>query len=242
MNQAPFTPAEERQRAMRSRRLITWLIVFAIVMFFAGLMSAYLVSMSGGYWTRITVPTPFYWSTALVLLGSLTVHLALLAARQGRQALVLPWILATLALGIGFTASQFKGWGRLVDLGITWSPNQLLKLGGDYGRDFIVTKDGLPLVPAEGHWYKADDEARQYPLDAEIAEQRDRTGPYFFSITIAHAAHVLFGLLSLAVMAVMALMRRYTPDDHVGLWAGAVYWHFLGGLWVILLLFLSFVH
>jgi heme/copper-type cytochrome/quinol oxidase subunit 3 len=40
----------------------------------------------------------------------------------------------------------------------------------------------------------------------------------------------------------MALRARYTKEDHVGLWAGAMYWHFLGGLWVYLLLFLLFVH
>lgn len=242
MSLEPFTPAEERARAVRSRRMITWLIVFAICMFFAGLLSAYLVSMSGGYWTRIAIPAPFYWSTALVLVGSLAIHGALSAARRGKVSMVLPLVLLTLGLGVAFTVSQFRGWGRLVEIGITWSPNQLTRLGGEYGRDFTVTKDGQPLVAAEGHWYKADDLERQHPLDDEIAEQRDRTGPYFYSLTAAHGAHVAFGLLSLLVMALMALRGRYTATDHVGLWAGAVYWHFLGGLWVILLLFLRYVH
>lgn len=237
-----FTPAEERERAARARRMVTWLICFAIVMFFAGLTSAYVVSMSGGYWTRITMPGPFYWSTAFVVAGSLTLQLALRAAKRGTTGVVAPFILATLALGIAFTASQFKGWSRLVELGITPSPNKLEGIGGTYGVDFTVTKDGLPLVPANGHWYTADDTGFERQLDAEIAEQKDRTGPYFYTLTAAHAAHVAFGLLALVVMAAMALMRRYTPQDHVGLWAGTVYWHFLGGLWVYLFLFLRFVH
>jgi cytochrome c oxidase assembly protein Cox11 len=45
MSNETFTPAEERQRRFRSRKLVTYLIVFAIVMFFAGLTSAYVVSI-----------------------------------------------------------------------------------------------------------------------------------------------------------------------------------------------------
>jgi cytochrome c oxidase subunit 3 len=242
MNQQPFTPAEERDRGIRARRMITWLIVFAITMFFAGLISAYLVSMSGGYWTRIALPVPFLWSTALVLAGSLAIQLAVMAARSGRPKQVAPLVLLTLVMGVGFGASQWKGWSQLVSIGITWSPNKVLALGGEYGRDFTLAKDGIPLVAHGGHWYTADDTERQAPLDAEIAEQRDRSGPFLYTLTIAHAAHVGFGLLSLFVMALMALRQRYTPENHVGLWAGAIYWHFLGGLWVILLLFLNYVH
>ncbi|MBL7956380.1 MAG: cytochrome c oxidase subunit 3 [Flavobacteriales bacterium] len=242
MSTEGLTPAEERERAVRARRTLTWLLCFAIVMFFAGLTSAYIVSMSGGYWTRISMPAPFLWSTALVLAGSLTIHLALITVRKGRTAMALPLILATLGLGIAFTASQVKGWERLVDLGITPSPNKLEGIGGTYGVDFSVSKDGQALVPAGGHWYMADDPGMQRPLDSEIAEQRDRTGPYFYILTVAHAAHVAFGLLSLVIMAIMALRGRYQPADHVGLWAGAVFWHFLGGLWVFLFLFLKYVH
>jgi len=237
-----LTPAEERAAAIRARRTLTWLLCFTIVMFFAGLTSAYIVSMSGGYWTRINMPTPFYWSTAFVLAGSLTIHLALRSARQGRTGMVLPLVLATLGLGIAFTASQFKGWGRLVEVGITVSPNKLEDLKGAYGTDYIITKDGFPLVESDGHLYTSDDLERRNALDGEIAEQKDRTGPYFYMLTVAHAAHVAFGLLSLVIMALMALRGRYQPADHVGLWAGAAFWHFLGGLWVFLLLFLRFVH
>ena len=88
-------------------------------------------------------------------------------------------------------------------------------------------------------WEKAD---AKHPLDAEIAEQWDRTGPYVYTLTIAHAAHMAFGLLSLVIMLGMAIRQRYTATDHVGLWAGTVYWHFLGGLWIYLFLFLRFVH
>ena len=83
MNTPTFSPAEELQRKVRTRKLVTYLIVFAIVMFFAGLTSAYVVSMSSGYWVDITLPAAFYVSTAAILLSSVFVQLALVAARSG---------------------------------------------------------------------------------------------------------------------------------------------------------------
>ena len=242
MSNDTFTPQEEHLRSIRSRKLITYLLVFAIVMFFAGLTSAYVVSMSGGFWTRITLPPAFLWSTVLIALGSLFVYLALRAARAGAHQAVVLWLALTLLSGIGFTWSQFAGWSDLVSKGIHWSPNRMTKLTGTYGVDYVFQKDGQDLVLADGHFYKADDMARQRPLDAELDEQKDRTGPYLYALTVLHLAHLAFGLLSVVVMLVMAMLRRYTPQDHVGLWAGGMYWHFLGGLWVYLLLFLLFVH
>ncbi|MBP7408096.1 MAG: hypothetical protein KA941_04980 [Flavobacteriales bacterium] len=237
-----YTAEEERKGAVRARRMMTWLMIFAIVMFFAGLTSAYVVSMSGGYWTRIKMPGAFLWSTAFVLAGSLTLHLSLMSVRKGRGKQVLPFLLATFALGIAFTVSQFQGWGDLVDRGITFSPNKLHQLGGVYGVDYSITKDGAELVLADGQWYKPDDSALERPLNAEIEEQRDRTGPYLYALTLLHLGHLFFGLLAVLVMMVKAARGFYTVGDNVGLWAGATYWHFLGGLWIYLLLFLLFVH
>ena len=235
-------PFEEKVSQEKARRMMTYLALFAIVMFFAGLTSAYLVSMSGGYWTRITMPAAFIRSTGVILLGSLTMHLALLAARKGKGRMVTLYLAVTLLFGLSFTSSQFSGWYALVGRGVTVSPNKMMSLGGEYGKDFSFVKDGQELIAAEGHFYMPDDMGRARPLDAELEEQKDRTGPYLYALTVLHLAHLAFGLLFLAIMLGMALRGRYTPDDHVGLWAGAVYWHFLAGLWVYLLLFLSLVH
>ncbi len=227
-----YTPEEEKQHAVKARRMMTWLMIFAIVMFFAGLTSAYVVSMSGGYWTRIALPQAFLWSTAFVLVGSLTLHLALRAVQKGAPKRSVPLLLTTLVFGIAFCISQFRGWGDLVDRGITFSPNKLHKLGGTYGVDYSITKDGAVLVLADDKWYLPDDTTHERPLNAEIEEQEDRTGPYLYALTLLHLAHLFFGLAAVVFMLFKALMGRYTATDNVGLWAGATYWHFLGGLWI----------
>ena len=56
-----FTPQEEFLRKASTRKMVTWLIAFAIVMFFAGLTSAYVVSKSGSYWVHFAMPTAFHF-------------------------------------------------------------------------------------------------------------------------------------------------------------------------------------
>ena len=237
-----FTPEEERQKADRSRRMMTRLLVFAIVMFFAALTSAYLVSMnSTDYWMSFNVPKAFFISTAIIVASSVTMQLALWSAQQGKSKLIVPLLAITLVLGGAFTYFQMKGWSELADRKLNFISKVLLAQG-EQGKDFTIAYKGVPMVLAEGNYYAADDAAKQYPLNAEMSEFKNMASAYFHVLTRAHYAHIAFGLMSLVIMLIMGLKGRYTPTATTGLWAGAVYWHFLGGLWIYLLLFLHFVH
>ena len=234
----------EAAAKVRARRMLTWLIVFAIVMFFAGLTSAYLVVNGGSeYWVRFRIPEPFYWSTGAILLSSAFAHLALvIAKRGGTRAAVAGMLVITLVLGGAFATFQFQGWGKLVSVGQYLSGSKLLQPTGTYGEDYVVTRNGALLDRVDGSYYEASDTAHERPLNADMADRTNQASQFFYVLTFAHLAHIFFGLASLLVMVAMAARGRYTTTSHTGLWAGVVFWHFLGGLWVYLLLFLSYVH
>jgi cytochrome c oxidase subunit III len=240
-NTPTFTPAEELQRQTRTRQLVTWLIVFAIVMFFAGLTSAYVVSKSGGYWVHVSMPTAFQLSTVAILVSSVFAQLALSFTAKGRTAKVPMLLGITLVLGLVFTWSQFQGWSSLVALG-NYTTGKVLENTGEYGVDWTISRNGSTLVLEDGKFYDPADGPSARPRNAELEEQKNTSSSYFYVLTAAHLAHLAFGLVSLLVMIVMAAKGRYTQLDHAGLWSGVVYWHFLGALWVYLLLFLSIVH
>lgn len=241
MSQDIFTPQELLDRSIRTRKVLTWFVIVAIVMFFAGLTSAYVVSMSGGYWVDIAMPQAFLLSTVSIVIGSVFVHLALIAARKGRKSAIAPLLGLTLLSGVVFTWSQFQGWKELVAKG-NFLSGKVLDNKGVYGTDWTIRSKSVPLVLESGSYYHPDDVARTKPLNADLAEQDNGSSSYFYALTAAHLAHLAFGLLSVLIMIVMALRGRYSTNDHAGLWAGATYWHFLGGLWIYLLLFLVFVH
>jgi len=241
MTLAPFTPEELKERADRTRKLVTRLMLFAVVMFFAGLTSAYVVSMSGGYWVDIKIPQAFLVSTGAILVSSVLAQLALLSAQRGNSRVVAPYLIGTLVLGLVFTWSQFRGWKELTERG-NFLVGKVLDNKGTYGDDYTIRFQGVALIEEDGQFFHPLDASRAKPLNADLDEQKNTSSSFFFALTGAHLAHLVIGLLSLLVMVAMALKQRYTPADNAGLWSGVVYWHFLGILWVYLLLFLVFVH
>ena len=166
-----------------------------------------------------------------------------MAARSGRTRPVPALLVVTLLLGLGFAYCNWQGWGELRALGNIFSFSNVLQPTGTYGVDYAIESNGALLVKEGGNFYMPDDVVRrERGCRADMAEQVNSASQYFYILTWAHFAHLAAGLLSLLVMIILALRGRYTANDHVGLWAGTIYWHFLGGLWVYLLLFLLFVH
>lgn len=62
---------------------------------------------------------------------------------------------------------------------------------------------------------------------------------FFYMLSGIHGAHVLGGLVALAWTLRRALRGAYTPAHHAGLNHAAIYWHFVGGVWIYLLIVLS---
>ena len=56
----------------------------------------------------------------------------------------------------------------------------------------------------------------------------------FYVLTGMHALHVIGGLVPLAVITRRARAGRYTRDFHPGVIYTAMYWHFLGVIWIVL--------
>jgi cytochrome c oxidase subunit III len=63
------------------------------------------------------------------------------------------------------------------------------------------------------------------------------TGAYasvFFGLTMTHGVHVLVGVLALGVLAVRAYRGAFSVPRHQPLRLWALYWHFVGVVWVVM--------
>jgi cytochrome c oxidase subunit 3 len=86
-----------------------------MIMMFAGLTSAFVVSKSRADWLKdFQLPTAFYYSTVVIMGCSVTFHLAKKAIQKDNQKATTSFLLATLALGILFVVLQFVGFGQIV--------------------------------------------------------------------------------------------------------------------------------
>lgn len=99
-------------------KILLWISMASMVMLFAGLTSGYIVRKAEGRWTEFTLPLPFTVSTVIMLISSVTMHLALRAVKRNDIPALKQWLVVTLALGLGFVFSQFLGWNMLTHKGI----------------------------------------------------------------------------------------------------------------------------
>ena len=113
-----MTIQEHKQRTARSYKLLLIFAMLSMFMMFAGLTSAYLVSASRKDWVHTMIlPPAFTISTILIILGSVTFHLAKRAIKKDDRSATTMYLLATLALGLSFVFFQFKGFSQVVEMG-----------------------------------------------------------------------------------------------------------------------------
>jgi len=100
----------------KTSKQLLWIGIVSIVMFFAGLTSAYIVRKAEGGWLEFEMPVWFTISTVAIVASSALLLFAAQNARAGRSATNL--LLGTLAIGVFFTYSQVQGWDDLVAQGV----------------------------------------------------------------------------------------------------------------------------
>src|SRR4030095_11931471 len=95
-----------------------WVAMGSIIMMFAGLTSAYLVRRAQANWLIFQLPPVFWLSTLVILISSLTMHLALKSfkAREMKQYRIM--ITITAALGVLFAVLQYSGFNYLYSHGV----------------------------------------------------------------------------------------------------------------------------
>lgn len=67
------------------------------------------------------------------------------------------------------------------------------------------------------------------------------SGQYLYLLSGLHLLHLGAGLFSLVFCLIRSFLGKYNALQLIGLEVAGMYWHFLGILWIYLLLFLHFV-
>ncbi len=184
-------PITGQVRAMNPKKFAMWLIIVSIVMLFISLSSAYIVQQSDVNWPTIEFPRMFVYSSVVIVLSSVTMHWAYIAAKrnnikENRVALVLTTILAA-----GFIWAQYTAWDILTNV------QDVNFRGGHAAESFIYVLTGL------------------------------------------HIFHLLTGVTFLLIMLVASFQYKVHSRSMVKMEMCTTYWHFLGGLWLYLFLFLE---
>ncbi len=344
----------------KMKKNLIYISIFSVAMLFAGLTSAYIVSMGDSFWVKFPLPSAFWISTAIIVLSSIFFQVGITSAKNDNQKMSKFFIVLTFLFGVLFIYFQFKGYGELYETGSRFrgdimvvdgrygsvgddgryygyyeikyqnkfieidgndylingkklTDNQFSKIKeftsqfedyainkplgaikygnefellykqekvsvingklslpdsselqfvdlirlkdlainmrdgrGDFfmkgklGKDFHVFFKGKELVYENRLWKyhgkKLDDYLQTKPL-----ESPDTSSSYLWIITFLHLGHIIFTLIYMIRIVRASLLGKFTSKDTLSLRLGAIFWHYLGLLWIYLFLFLLYI-
>lgn len=134
----------ERKR-IHPHKFLMWIGIGSIVMMFAGLTSAYVVRRNLANWYVFSLPTIFWYSTGVILLSSLTMHLALKSFKGREMRRYRTLITLTASLGVLFAVMQFIGFNDLQKNGVP-----LIGPGSNPSASFLAVITGLHVLHVLG--------------------------------------------------------------------------------------------
>ncbi len=103
----------EQSKRIHPHKFTLWVAMGSIVMMFAGLTSAYLVKQNQASWLEFDLPKVFWYSTAVILLSSVTIHLSMKAFKAREMSRYKTLITVTAILGVAFILLQYVGFRDL---------------------------------------------------------------------------------------------------------------------------------
>lgn len=105
-----------------------------------------------------------------------------------------------------------------------------------YSSVWLLITVALGFAFLDGQWVAW----RQLQSHGAIASSNPATS-FFYLLTGTHAVHLAAGLAALVVAASMAVLRRGLKRRAMVLEVTAMYWHFMGALWIALFALMYFV-
>ncbi|MEZ4938363.1 MAG: cytochrome c oxidase subunit 3 [Crocinitomicaceae bacterium] len=158
----------------KAKKNLIYFGIFGIVMFFAGLSSAYIVLLGDTFWVSFKWPVEFWVSTVVLVVSSGTIALGLNAAKANNNKVLKLYLGITLFLGLLFTFFQFRGYQKLTEGGNYFVSN-IIVVEGKYDDYFYFTYQDKK-IDFDGYDYTIN--GKKISED-ELKEMRSISGDVF---------------------------------------------------------------
>ncbi|NQX85666.1 MAG: cytochrome c oxidase subunit 3 [Flavobacteriaceae bacterium] len=117
-----LTEGTLKEKTNRAKKTMLLFGIVSLVMTFAGLTSAYIVSSTRADWLHdFRLPSAFTMSLMLIIVSSITIIMAKRSVKEEKQAMASAYLLLTLVLGIAFIFSQVYGFSQIIDSGYNFT-------------------------------------------------------------------------------------------------------------------------
>lgn len=180
-----------KPRSMNPKKFALWLFIVSVVMLFGAWTSAYIVKRAEPGWSSFELPGEFWFSTAIIILSSVTMVWAYLSAKKDNIAHAKLALALTTGLGVTFLVGQWLAWQKMVEMNYYFAGSS-----SNSSSSFIYVLSGF------------------------------------------HGLHIISGLIFLVIVLVATFRYKVHSKNMLRMEMCSTYWHFLGGLWVYLFVFL----
>ncbi len=102
----------------RVSKQMMYIAIISMIMMFAGLTSAYVISMKREDWVSFDLPQALYISTVLILLSSISFIFVKKSIQKDKRQLTTIFLIITLLLGCSFVYFQIEGYNQLREAGL----------------------------------------------------------------------------------------------------------------------------
>ena len=201
----------DMEQQKNSASLGMWLFLVTEIMFFGGLFCAYLIyrlmhfNAFAAASQQLSIGLGAF-NTAVLLVSSVTVVLAVKAAQDGKRNQLVGYLLVTVLLGLtflGVKAIEYK---------------EKFERHEVPGATFAFDK-------------AFDDNGKMVPVNPKEAEL---FFSLYFAMTGMHALHMIIGCGLFSVLALLAWKGHYTPGYYTPIENAGLYWHLVDIIWIYL--------
>lgn len=198
----------ESNYIVQPKKFALWVMILSMVMLFAAFTSGYIVRRAEGNWDVFPLPMQFMYSVVVVVLSSITMQWAYIAAKRDELGQVKTALLITLVLGLAFCGMQAWGAIELTNNGFTWT-------GMNNPTPEYIAQNGVQYIGS-----------------------KNPASTFVYVISGLHVLHVLGGIIFLMVMVYNSFKLNVHKTNLLKISMCNTYWHFVGILWIYLYLFL----
>jgi len=117
-----LTQGTLKDKQERAKKMMLWFGIISLVMSFAGLTSAFIVSSSREDWlVNFTLPSAFTYSTLIIVLSSVLLFFAKQSFKNNKSVITSLLLIGSFVLGIVFIYSQIQGFNQIIKSGYNFT-------------------------------------------------------------------------------------------------------------------------
>jgi cytochrome c oxidase subunit III len=218
-----------------------WVFLLTEILFFGGLFVAYMIYRVWYFeaFAEASRRLSLFWgglNTAVLILSSLTMALAVRSAQTNNRRWTVNWLVLTMLLGCVFLGV------KVIEYSDKFANKEVPGVGYDwmYHERHAAAEGGgsaeheAAPAAAEGNAAASGDHRQLHLTPDQLQRTTQLYFSLYFTMTGLHALHMIIGVGLMMVITFMAWKGKFDSQYYTPVEMSGLYWHFVDIVWIFL--------